>query len=663
MKKRIFILVFTVFLLGGAMLIASHEQLNRADSPEEAVSFVVTSNGSSKAISLWTGDGETYYVFLPSYADLSQVKARLKSRDAVYINGCLLTNQTTCDSFALNTAYPFTLDSQPDRELTLEFVRSSGVSTMFVDTQSGSMDAINAETGLVHNVFESGILTLFTEDGSIDYAGTLNAISGRGYSSWMNPKKPYNITLSKRADLLGMGAAKRWVLVSNLLDVTNLRNKIIYDFASQIGLTASPQCELVDLYLNGKYAGLYLLSEKVEIDEERVNISNSDGDITGGYLFDMQLPGRLSILEHAFQTDNGQVFEIKGNCTDEQLAYLSRTVQGLENALLAEDGIDPDTGKSWLDYIDLDSWVKKYLIEEVFENQDADAASQFFYKDSDAVDPKIYAGPVWDYDYALGNGDQSVHNPNCFIAKRLWKKEGVYTPWYGALYEKEVFYNRMTEIYETEFLPLLEELVHGKIDEMAAEIMDATAMNRLRWVSWLSRYGDLQVSERSAVAMRDFLSQRVDFLNSAWIDGVDYCTVCLDESDGTEYLYYAVVRGQIFEGLPDYEDTEQRIFLGWYHSESDKLFDPTQPVTEDISLYAKWETVESTVEPATDAAATDDEADAVSQEEQEVSGSFLTRSNLKQLLYAAPVAILGVLLVIFLGIDICRNRRNRRGAN
>lgn len=660
MKKRIFILLFTLFLLCGALLISSYERLSSTASPTEAVSFVVTSNGSSKAISLWSEDEETYYVFLPSYADLSQVKARLKSRNAVHVDGCLLTDQTTCDRFDLNTPYTFTLDSQPDAELTLEFIRSDNVSTMFVDTQSGSMDAINTETGFSHDVFESGTMTLFTEDGSIDYAGTLNAISGRGYSSWMNPKKPYNITFSKKADLLGMGAAKKWVLISNLLDVTNLRNKIIYDFAGQIGLTTSPQCELVDLYLNGEYAGLYLLSEKVEIDEERVNISNSDGDITGGYLFGMQLPGRLSTLKNAFQTENGQVFEVKGNCNEERLAYLSRTVQGLENAILAEDGMDPDTGKSWLDYIDLDSWVKKYLIEEVFENQDADAASQFFYKDADSVDPKIYAGPIWDYDYALGNGDRSVHNPNCFIARRLWKKEGVYTPWYGALYEKEIFFNRMTEIYETQFLPLLQELVDGKIEEMAAEIAPATTMNRLRWDSWLSRYGDLQISERSAAAMRNFLSQRVNFLNSAWIDGVDYCTVCLDESDGTEYLYYTVVRGQYFEDLIEYEDTEMRHFLGWYDAESNQLFDPTQPITQDISLYAKWETLEDAAKPAADAAAADDEAETA---EETAPDRFLSRSTFKKLLYAAPVALMGLLLVIFLSIDVRRNHGNRRDEN
>ena len=94
----------------------------------------------------------------------------------------------------------------------------------------------------------------------------------RGNSTSSGAKKPYNIKLSSKKDVLGMGRAKKWCLLANLYDKTMLRNKLSYDFAAEIGMDYVSSCEFAELYLNGVYRGCYLLTEAVEIGETRVDL-------------------------------------------------------------------------------------------------------------------------------------------------------------------------------------------------------------------------------------------------------------------------------------------------------------------------------------------------------------------------------------------------------
>ena len=100
----------------------------------------------------------------------------------------------------------------------------------------------------------------------------------RGNSTSSGAKKPYNIKLSSKKDVLGMGRAKKWCLLANLYDKTMLRNKLSYDFAAEIGMDYVSSCEFAELYLNGVYRGCYLLTEAVEIGETRVDLLE-DGNV------------------------------------------------------------------------------------------------------------------------------------------------------------------------------------------------------------------------------------------------------------------------------------------------------------------------------------------------------------------------------------------------
>ncbi|MBR6255277.1 MAG: CotH kinase family protein, partial [Clostridiales bacterium] len=109
-----------------------------------------------------------------------------------------------------------------------------------------------------------------SEDPTKDYSGTIQ-IKDRGNSSWIWPKKPYKIKLDSKADLLGMGSNKHWVLLANYLDESLLRNTMAFRLAEQMGVPAM-QTTWVDVILNGEYAGNYQLCEQIRVGKERVDI-------------------------------------------------------------------------------------------------------------------------------------------------------------------------------------------------------------------------------------------------------------------------------------------------------------------------------------------------------------------------------------------------------
>jgi hypothetical protein len=270
--------------------------------------------------------------------------------------------------------------------------------------------------------------------------------------------------------------------------------------------------------------------------------------------------------------------------TDEFLTELGSKWTSLENAVLADDGIDPTTGKNWTDMIDLDSWARKYVLDELFGNLDAYLISQYYYLDGNEAGGKIYSGPVWDYDSSMGNRSTwQLENPHSIFTGRPKHSPGIDTTFIYTLSGKEEFRDRVKELYITEFLPKIESLLENEIYLYAAEIEKASAMNQIRWAI-----------EEDVFFHRDyivaFLSERNTFLQSMWIDGTVYHRVLINQGIGTNYAHYAVPSGGHLEDLPIFQDTQYQYALNfWYYSDTDEPFDITKPITEDIEIYAKWE--------------------------------------------------------------------------
>lgn len=351
-------------------------------------------------------------------------------------------------------------------EQTLIFTQSGGVATMFLDTASGSMDYVNQS----RDNSEGGTLCLYTPEGALDCFAGVQELAGRGNSTWDAEKKPYRLKLAAQQNLLGMGAAKDWILLSNAFDSSHIRNKITYDFARGLGAAYSPEAQWVDLYGNGEYLGLYLLTERNQIHTQRVAIPENES-----FLISMEWPARTQWEQFpSVLSDRGNLLMIRQNALGQE--RLRQVWQSAENAIFADDGIDPVTAKTRDALIDVDSWAEQYLLREVFADGDAGAMSQFFYYTES--DGKVYAGPLWDMDNTLNCWGNQPSNVITAGRRHIWGPD--FQPVFYALCQKEAFRQRVVALYYERFRPLLTELLAGGIDAYAGQVSQAAAMDAAR---------------------------------------------------------------------------------------------------------------------------------------------------------------------------------------
>ena len=577
--------------------------------------FSISSNAGIEEINIYEAEDGNSYVFLPSYANMEDVRVVIPSDQQFTLGGMNLSNGMTCETFMLETGYP--LEINDSQKTILWFYQSANVATMYVDTLTGNMERIHEDK----NYEEIISLTLYTVDGKINYISESNTLKGRGNATWGYDKRPYSLKLSSEADLLGMGTAENWVLLANAADETNLNNFLIYDLASRLGSLWTPECRYVDLYLNGEYSGLYLLAEKVEVGVERLNLDATRGD----FLCKFDLESRWNTLRNPFFTKAGRTVE---------LTYPESLLQTDDNNILSmvnqtEQIILSGTNLNAEKLIDLDSWVRRYLIDEISGNIDSDLASSYFYF-SDGV---CYAGPIWDYDMSLGNSTRN-QEPNSFIAKNAKKSETFTSPYYSALYENTSFYNRMTEIYRTEFLPLLQQMLDGGIQNLSLYINKASQMNSIRWRSMFAvLQNQSSVTVRSTSDLTRYLDARVAFLNHAWLENVDYCTLQFELTPGGAYWNISIPKGSLLE--TSYLDLESTV---WIDASTQEPCDFSQPIVTDLILSVSQEIEEGIPFENID--------DNLS------SGNLATRDYIT----FASIVMLGVL---FLGI-VCIDHRQRR---
>jgi len=561
-KGKIGIVLLSAVMLLVILLMAIHTV------PEPVREHPVAIQAGSEILDVWTEDGENYYAFLPGHVRFEDAVV-LPRQDAVTLEKKVLP--LPCDTLIPDQTYDLSWQEDgQSHQGTLHMLHTGGVATLYLETQSGSMDFIHSEKGNA----EYGRMRLYDEAGNLNYSGDLKSIRGRGNSTWVvHEKKPYSLKLMDRADLLGMGPAKDWILLADALDSSAMRNKIVYDFAARAGLPYTPECRWTEVYLNGGYAGVYLLCERVEVNAQRVDLT-PDGSL-------VCMDRDIRVEEDAdpyFVTDSGQYLQVRESS---DFGALKSLFQSMENAIVSEDGTDPDTGLHWQALIDLESWVQKYLIEEIFDSYDANFQSQYFFCYETEPDGRVYAGPIWDYDASLGNPSVwALNSPRGLFAWRPEAMTGHSTPWLHSLYEKEVFREALNETYRTVFLPLLEELLSKTIAEYEQILSAAFERNRIRW----------NVETRGLAAEADYivsyLQERTEFLTQLWLEDQAFCIVRLREhQDSGYYAYYAVKPGTVFTDLPQRSGEG---FLGWYREDTDTLFDPAEPITEDVHLYPKY---------------------------------------------------------------------------
>lgn len=320
----------------------------------------------------------------------------------------------------------------------------------------------------------------------------------------------------------------------------------------------------MDLYLNGEYAGLYLLSERNEIHPNRVDIPEETS-----FLVSWEIEERLTAQGYPHVvTENGRAIRIH------QSAFPAEEIrmmwESVFDAIYAEDGMDPATGKHWQELIDLDSWAMRFLMDEICADHDGGGISQFFYYDESDGTGKIYAGSIWDKDITFNSGHWQISAPNAIIVSEARNKNGEKLDIFQTLFHKDVFYARMVELYQSVFVPLLTELCETGIEAYAGRISPAAGMDALRW-----SMGD---TTGGYLVIRDFLEKRMEFLDAYWVRKETFYNVKFYAGVSGEF---AVRPGEYLPEIPKYAGCE------WFLEGTDVVFDVSQPIYENATVVLK----------------------------------------------------------------------------
>lgn len=393
------------------------------------------------------------YGFLPSYADAGSVVVRATddetgmlvsgSRDGDYAYVLPDAGIDLATLGAQQAEGGWLLFAKPDEASSPQAVlvlRSANVRSAFLYSDnpvSGGRAFVEASPD--HSASATGMLRLYDPAGDLVYDDALTQIKGRGNTTWEADKKPYQLKLATKADLLGTGdkanESKTWLLLANAYDPTLLGNSIACNLGLELGLKGT-QSEPIDLWYDGEYRGSYLLSEKVQVGSGRVDIpdlqkaieqanpyidlksrplitrTNRFGqkyqfvggllgpiDNSGGYLLEKDDIWYAS-EPCWFQTTIG-TFVVKSPeyATRECVRRISEDVQE------AIDNLEADTAHGTT--FDLASFADTLLVNDLMRNWDYCVSSTYFYKPAD--EERVYAGPLWDFDRTLG---ETVADPD-----------------------------------------------------------------------------------------------------------------------------------------------------------------------------------------------------------------------------------------------------------
>lgn len=364
-------------------------------------------------------DADTFYVRLPYGTNTAEVPAEFDSNSDILIDD--VENPKTLDlSRPVNLTASF---NGATKEYTL-IACYSDLPILYITTPSLITSKDNWVKNCMIQVANAGDMNCIYESAQM---------KGRGNTTWNFPKKPYALKLDKKAEVLGMPKHKRWCLLANWLDRTNMRNEIAFEIGRRLsGLEWTPSGKFVDVVFNGKFVGNYYVCEQIKVDKNRVNIDEmSENDIdgealSGGYLLELdanydevnKFRSDILNLPVNFKDPDEDVLQ------DAQFRYMKDYFNDIESKL--DRHADYAAIESMLD---IDSFVDWWLLHELIGNGEPNhPKSSYMYKKRNG---KLYAGPAWDFDW----GTLRTHDE--------WRNENAI--WYRYLFTYQEFKERVKE--------------------------------------------------------------------------------------------------------------------------------------------------------------------------------------------------------------------------
>ena len=346
-----------------------------------------------------------------------------------------------------------------------------------------------------------GSFKFFANDYEFDDFEKPIVIRGRGNSTWNMPKKSYQFKFEEKFSLFNLPEDKKWITLANYADKTMLRNALAFELGYMSILEWTPEFHFAELQINGNEKGLYQFMDKVETgSSNRVKI----GD---GFLLEVDQIDRIDSDDISFWTDREVLFVIKDPDLDwgsNELEEIKSYVIETENALYNDNFDDPINGYS--NYIDVDTFVDWYLINEISKNNDAIFFSSVYM--NYVPGGKLKMGPIWDFDIAFGN----INYNNNEKIDGFWVKNSI---WIERLFQDRAFVEKVKNRYN--FFYSNKEKLISKSNYYSNQIKSARERNESIWnilgkYVW-PNYVYYNSFNEEQEYLNNWISDRMDWLN------------------------------------------------------------------------------------------------------------------------------------------------------
>jgi len=350
------------------------------------------------------GDNKLYYLFLPCRVDLTSVSYTVTHYDG-----------TTTGPYTVNLADNTVTDNEKVSGNSTDYqivAKQSDLPTMMVQIDESHVTIAQMTNDPEHKTYAFGeIITTVTDKMAKENGWATRYVSrdedaskkcsadmrGRGNWTWKYKKRSYQVRTENKMGLLGMEQGTTWSLLGVMNDSTGIRTQLAHQLALNVGVHYTSDHRMIDLFLNGTYMGMYVITEKVEVAPNRVEI-DQEKDI----LFEVDQyyaeQGEFGISLVDLYGDNFN-FRIH---SPEEPGTSEKSKQILKTALAA---LHSGSEIEFMKHFDLESWARMMLVQLYSMNQDAYHGSFFFYYNH--TDGKLYACAPWDFDWSFGNGSRS----------------------------------------------------------------------------------------------------------------------------------------------------------------------------------------------------------------------------------------------------------------
>ena len=356
-------------------------------------------------------------------------------------------------------------------------------------------------------------------------------IKGHGNHTWREyEKKPYRLKFQDKVRPLGMKDNRHFTLLPHVDDdLVYLRNTVGFELSRLIGMAYTPAQEPVEVILNGDYVGLYMLTEKIRVGKNRVEIIQQDElatdpeEITGGWLLEIdnyEYDDQIYVQDPVNDQNSVNItIHDPEVLSPEQREYITEFIEKTDDAI----NMTTRTSTLWENYIDMDTLARYYIVREVVDDAESFRGSCYIHKER-GDDTKLIFGPVWDF----GNAFHRERH------KFVWQD-----PPYGSVWIRKIYhFDRFKECVKTIWQPFLG-TQYPKLDQVIDDFID-----RIRYAidsdlaRWPGNYTG-PVDSRKQL-MKQYLSEKVAYLTSEWGEGIlieDGITSLVVKSEGDAYWY------------------------------------------------------------------------------------------------------------------------------